>query len=119
MFGEGSTADIRIILSACIPGQDSVPRYVGIIAGNSVVSERCALIHIGSITGNGVIKNPGVIVRFTGQIALALDKTAHISGLHFRPNIAERADTVEERILRMCNIRDFIFLIGRFYQLLR
>src|SRR5699024_4525247 len=67
-------------------------------------------------TGNSVIKKPGVIVRFIGQIALALDKTAQIPSLDFLTNISERADAVEERILRMGNIRDFIFLIGRFYQ---
>ena len=45
--------------------------------------------------GDGVVEDPGVILRFERQVALALHKAAQVSGLDLTADIPQGTDAVE------------------------
>ena len=61
--------------------------------------------------GDGIVKDPGVILRFEGQVALALHKAAQVSGLDLTADIPQGTDAVEKRVLFMGDASDLVFCV--------
>ena len=118
MIREGRAPDIGVILRPGMAGQEGSTGHIGMTAGNGIPTQVGALVHIGVIAGNGVVKEPGIISRPEGQVVLALYKAAQSPGLDLAADVPQGADAVEEGVLLMGDLGDFIFLIGRHYHLL-
>ncbi|WP_373223315.1 hypothetical protein, partial [Flavonifractor plautii] len=79
--------------------------------GDGLSKQGRALVHIGIVTRNGVVEDPGVISHLKGQVALALYKAAQLPGLYLLPDIPQGPDAVEKGIFLMGDIGQFVFLI--------
>ena len=110
--------DIGVILRAGMAAQSGILGNVSVSANNGFSKQGRALVHIGVIARNRVAKDPGVIPCLERQVALALYKTAQLSGFYLRADIPQRPDTMEEGVLFVGNLRDLIFLIARWSHLL-
>lgn len=111
---EDSAAHIGAVLDPAVSTHDSPMGNIAVAAHDRLISKNSAPIRVAVIADNGVVIDPCIVLQFSGEVALALYKAAQIPSFDVRPNVPQSADTVEEGVFFMGNVRDLILLVARF-----
>lgn len=118
MAVEDSAAHIGAVLDPAVSTHDSPMGNIAVAAHDRLISKNSAPIRVAVIADNGVVIDPCIVLQFSGEVALALYKAAQIPSFDVRPNVPQSADTVEEGVFFMGNVRDLILLGCSFLSLL-